>query len=275
MKIEEETLNVFGERLHHLVLHPESSPRGGLVFFHGQGDFIDRYPGILKPFVDAGLKCLLTELPGHGRSPGKRGHIPHVGFVDQILDSSLEKIEGPVTIAGHSMGGLMALRLLITHPGLFKNAWISSPLLDPMNQAKPWMRAILPHLTPILPRVTVSTGVTSKDCRDDSAQSEPSSTQLYHSRVSLIWGRTLSLIAEEVNEKFTQLPSATRLIFTQGKDDRICPPQFLRERLLKVTHPAITYEEIPGARHEPFGDPTGNELAKIITLWLAQTASIV
>ena len=55
MKIEEETLNVFGERLHHLVLHPESSPRGGLVFFHGQGDFIDRYPDILKPFVDAGF----------------------------------------------------------------------------------------------------------------------------------------------------------------------------------------------------------------------------
>jgi alpha-beta hydrolase superfamily lysophospholipase len=173
------------------------------------------------------------------------------------------------------MGGLMTLRLLINHPGLFKNAWISSPLLDPMHQAKPWMRAILPCLAPLLPRVTVSTGVTSEDCRDDSVQSEPSSTQLYHSRISLVWGRTLSLTAKEVNEKFTQLPSATKLLFTQGKDDRICPPQFLRDRLLNVTHPAITYEEIPGARHEPLVDTTGNEVAKKITLWLAQTASTV
>ena len=135
------------------------------------------------------------------------------------------------------------------------------------------MRAILPHLAPILPRVTVSTGVTSEDCRDDSAQSKSSSTQLYHSRISLIWGRTLSLTAKEVDEKFTRLPSVTKLLFTQGKDDRICPPQFLRERLLKVTHPAITYEELPGARHEPFVGSTGNEVAKKITLWLAQTAS--
>ena len=65
MKIEEETLHVFVQRLHHLNLHPETSTRGGLVFFHGEGDFIDRYPDILKPFVDAGLKCLLTKLPGY------------------------------------------------------------------------------------------------------------------------------------------------------------------------------------------------------------------
>ena len=78
-----------------------------------------------------------------------------------------------------------------------------------------------------------------------------------------------------MNEKFTQLPSVTKLLFTQGKYDRICPPQFLRERLLNVTHPAITYEEIPGARHEPFVDSTGNEVAKKITLWLAKTPSTV
>ena len=167
-----------------------------------------------------------------------------------------------MTIAGHSMGGLMTLRLLINHPGLFTNAWLSSPLLDPMHQAKPWMRAILPCLAPLLPRVTVSTGVTSEDCRDDSAQSESSSTQLYHSRISLIWGRALSLIAEEVNEKFTQLPSPIKLLFTQGKDDRICPPQFLRERLINVMHPAITCQEFPGARHEPFVDSTGNGVVK-------------
>ena len=109
MKIEEETLDVFGQRVHHPNLHPETRTRGGLVVFHSQGDFIDRYPVILKPFVDADLKCLLTELPGHRSSLGKRGYIPQLGFVDQILDASLKKIEGPVTVADRSTGGLMNL----------------------------------------------------------------------------------------------------------------------------------------------------------------------
>lgn len=91
MKIDEETLHVFGQRLHHLNLHPETRTRGGLLFFHRQGDFIDRYPDILKPFVDADLKCLLTVLPGDRSSLGKRGYIPQLGFVDQILDASLKK----------------------------------------------------------------------------------------------------------------------------------------------------------------------------------------
>ena len=274
MKIEKQALNIFGQDLHHLTLAPETHSRGNLIFFHGHGDFIDRYPEILKPFVDSGIKCLLTDLPGHGRSPGKRGHIPHLGFVDQILNASLEKIDGPTSIAGHSMGGLMTLRLLINNPGLFKNAWISSPLLDPMHQAKPWMRIILPYLAPVLPRITVSTGVTSEDCRDDSTKTEPSEAQLYHSRISLSWGRTLSLVAKEVKENFTNLPIETNLLFTQGKDDRICPPEFLRERLVDISHPSITYEEILGARHEPFVGSTGIETAKKITLWLAQSAQI-
>jgi len=274
MKIEEKTLEIFGQELHHLTLLPESTSRGGLIFFHGQGDFIDRYPEILKPFVDAGFKCLLTDLPGHGRSPGKRGHIPHLEFVDQILSASLEKIDGPTSIAGHSMGGLMTLRLILKNPDLFQNAWISSPLLDPMHQARPWMRIVLPYLAPLLPKLTVSTGVTGDDCRDDSPQSDSSSTQLYHTRISLAWGRTLSRVASQVREEFPNLPRSTNLLFTQGQKDRICPPEFLRERLIKISNPSITYEEIPGARHEPFVGSTGDEVAEKVTRWLSQAASI-
>jgi alpha-beta hydrolase superfamily lysophospholipase len=274
MKIEEQTIGILGHQLHKLTLHPETSPRGGLIFFHGQGDFIDRYPEILTPFVEAGFQCHLTDLPGHGRSPGKRGHIPHLDIVDQILSSSLEKIDGPVSIAGHSMGGLMTLRYLLTYPSQFQNAWISSPLLDPMHQAKPWMRMTLPFFAPIFPTLTVSTGVKREDCRGDTNQVTPSTPQLYHSRISLSWGQTLALVANQVKEQFPKLPTSTKLLFTQGIKDRICPPEILRERLIGITHPSITHQEITEALHEPFFGSTGMDLQKKVAHWLSHLVSL-
>lgn len=270
MKIEENILEVLGHQLHHLTLLPESPSGQTLIFFHGQGDFIDRYPDILRPFTELGYKCLLTDLPGHGRSPGKRGHIAGLNVVDEIVTQSLCEIDGPVSLAGHSMGGLMALRLLLNNPGKFQNAWFSSPLLDPMHQAKPWMRKILPFFAPFFPSLTVSTGVKSEDCRDDVQDDSPDSPQLFHSRISLSWGLTLAGVADGVAENFDSLPPKTRILFTQGTEDRICPPGFLRSRLISLSHPSLSFEEIPGARHEPFAGSTGDILKEKVSHWLSQ-----
>lgn len=146
MKITSETLEQSGHQLHRLILKPAGSSRGTLIFFHGQGDFIDRYPPILEPFTDNGLTCILTDLPGHGRSSGKRGHVPGLKFIDQLLDNALVATKGSCHIAGHSMGGMMALRCFLRDPSRFQSAWFSSPLLAPARQTTPCMSLILPKV---------------------------------------------------------------------------------------------------------------------------------
>ena len=89
MRIEVSQVHIQNQTLHRLTLNPEITVRGGLIFFHGQGDFIDRYPSILKGFVDAGYRCILTDMPGHGRSKGKRGVVPSLGFTDELFQDSL------------------------------------------------------------------------------------------------------------------------------------------------------------------------------------------
>ena len=96
MRIEASQVHSQHQTLHRLTLNPETTVRGGLIFFHGQGDFIDRYPSILEGFVDAGYRCILTDMPGHGRSQGRRGVVPGLSFADELLHDSLSSLEAEI-----------------------------------------------------------------------------------------------------------------------------------------------------------------------------------
>ncbi len=270
MTITEERPIIAGRDLHRLILSPDGEPTGGLIFFHGQGDFIDRYPPILELFVKAGYQCILTDLPGHGRSSGKRGEVPSMELVEEVFQSALAKLSGPLVIAGHSMGGLLALRFLLRHPEKFSAAWFSSPLLDPMRQAKPWMRRLLPFVSKTFPWITVSTGVRSEDCGDDPKRGSEDRNPLYHSRISLGWGRTLRDTADQVRAQFPKLPSNLPILFTQGSIDPVCPAEILSERLQKLPENQISYQEIPEARHEPFSGSTEEEFLSRLDDWVAK-----
>ncbi len=275
MTIAEQQPIIAGRALHRLILSPDDQTtiQGGLIFFHGQGDFIDRYPPLLKPFVRAGYQCILTDLPGHGRSPGTRGDVPSITLVNELLQSSLAQLTGPIILTGHSMGGLLALHYLLKFPERFSAAWVSSPLLDPMRQAQPWMRRVLPFVSKIFPWLTLSTGVRSEDCGDfaeDSARHAQEIKPLYHSRISLGWGRTLRDTADQVRAQFQNLHPDIPILFTQGSSDPICPAEILSERLQKLPENQITYQEIPDALHEPFSGSRQEEFLNLLDHWIKQ-----
>jgi len=110
-----------------------------LVVLHGQGEHSGRYlhfPHYLQNQVDS-IFCM--DHRGHGRSEGGRGHADHFDlYVDDAaqfiekVDQSLKKRFGKseIHLLGHSMGGLIALRLSFLYPDLpIVSSIISAPLL--------------------------------------------------------------------------------------------------------------------------------------------------
>jgi alpha-beta hydrolase superfamily lysophospholipase len=276
MTIEATEVRIRGVPLHRLILKPKSPLKGGLLFFHGQGDFIDRYPPILELFVKAGFQCLLTDLPGHGRSPGKRGHVPGLDFVDALCDQSLEHLKDPLVIAGHSMGGLMALRLFLLQPERFHAMWVSSPLLGILDRKSPLLAKLLPLLAKLLPKLTIGTGVTSYQCGDYGGQPRrepPETAALYHSRISLSWGLELHQACQYVWREIRKTPPRTPLLVTQGEEDVICPPDVLENLLEKTSVQEAHLELIPGARHEPFSGASREEFLERLHHWIEKTLS--
>ena len=290
MKRVEERCTLGDNALQRYLYLPEGAPRGAAVLFHGQGDYIRRYEEVLALFVDRGLAVVGTDFPGHGRSPGRRGHIPGFGFLDSLAEDNLARARdllpgtrGPVGILGHSCGGLVALHTILRDPGRWSYGWISSPLLQPEASRHPLMASLLLLASRLAPWLSVSTGVRNEECLSPgdpaAAEDERSAPEeeLFHARITLSWAREVYLRATSLRPQFRASPPQFPLLVTQGEDDPICPPGILRTLLHGLEVPALVHREFPGLRHEPFADrqraPVFSALAAFLDETLPQLTS--
>lgn len=98
--------------------NPENPPMLFLHGFMGRGsDWTDIANSFSKNY-----HCLLLDLPGHGDSPIEVTNFNELG--DIILKSI--GTQKKITIMGYSMGGRIALYLILTYPHLFEKAIIES-----------------------------------------------------------------------------------------------------------------------------------------------------
>jgi pimeloyl-ACP methyl ester carboxylesterase len=108
---EERFAEVRGSRLRYLVCG-EGEP---LVLVHGLGGAAANWLA-LAPLLLRGRRLLVPELPGHGGSEP----LPAAPNLNAYADSLAEVAEReglfPAAIAGHSLGGAIALRLAIRRP---------------------------------------------------------------------------------------------------------------------------------------------------------------
>lgn len=288
MKEESLRIEIEGRSLHQLVIHPaeELEVCAQAIFYHGQGDHAERYLDVLHPFVERGIRCIITDLPGHGHSPGVRGHCGDVHLLDAVIANTLEYFDRssdlPYGVMGHSMGGLLAARhLVLAGQGklpLPSFAWLSSPLVNPSRGRRPAFLRMARLLAPVVPRLTFSTHVKPENFSvkggditiDDEAPIGECITKhkLWHNRVSLGWGTTLLDFANLIHDCVDDIPVETALLCTQGKQDWVCPADMTKAFFDSLPSHQKHYEEIEQLRHEPFSGEGSECLFRALDTWI-------
>jgi alpha-beta hydrolase superfamily lysophospholipase len=110
-----------------------------LIIFHGFGDHSGRYAHFPEHCGDCFDALFSFDHRGHGRSEGTRGYAPSIDLLVEDSVKALRKAEKELSdrfgrselhLLAHSMGGLIALAMLIKYPDLpLKSVTLSSPLL--------------------------------------------------------------------------------------------------------------------------------------------------
>lgn len=96
---------------------PASAGRRGLLFIHGLGESGLCFARLLARSELAPYRLLVPDLPGYGRSVWpSEPPLALAGLADHLAAWLDQRGEPPVTVVGHSMGGVIAQLLAERHP---------------------------------------------------------------------------------------------------------------------------------------------------------------
>jgi alpha-beta hydrolase superfamily lysophospholipase len=259
-----------GQVLRGFISSPGEKMRAIIIFVHGLGEHIKRYEVWAELLNREGIGFTGVDLPGHGRSDGKRGHIQSYSLTDEMIDILHNNVRNtfpgiPVFIYGDSLGGTIVLDYLLRKKPEVKGAIVTSPWLklsfepDKFKLALAWlMKFILPGL--IQPSGLVADHLSHDKEVVDKYITDP----LVHNKISV------SLFNSTVSAARKSLTHASDLkvplLLMHGSDDMICSPTGSREFAAAAARAELKIWE--GGYHELHNEPFKNDVFDFLINWM-------
>jgi alpha-beta hydrolase superfamily lysophospholipase len=263
-----------GQRLLHFsrTWMPQGNPKGVICLIHGLGEHIGRYHHVADFFNRNSFALAGFDLPGHGLSEGRRGHIKSYIALQNTIDQYLQRLhkqypDTPIILWGHSMGGNLALNYVLQNPKGVSAALITSPWLRTMGPPQGILKTIVRIFAKVAPWITIDNGLSSKDLSHDeniSYNQDP----LVHSRISL------RLLAAMIKRGQWALRNAHKLsiplLLMHGNADKITDPRASQEFSEKAK---CELELWPDLYHEMHNEPQKHKVLEFMVAWLQQHIS--
>lgn len=250
---------------------PDGETRAVIAIVHGFGEHCGRYPNVVKHFVPRGYAVYGFDHRGHGKSPGKRGHINEWSeFRDDVraFVQLIEKQEPnqPIFMLGHSLGGLIALEYVLRHPEGLKGIIASGPLLVQAGLS-PVVIAMGKVLSRVAPSVSVKTGLDASTISRD-----PAVVKAYQDD-PLVHGVGTPRLSTEITaaQNWTNAHAADLklpLLLIVGSEDKLVPPEGGRKFFDAVTIADKQKLDYQGAYHETHNDIIAPQVMADMERWL-------
>lgn len=263
-----------GTNLHVYSWNGLKAPKGVICLVHGLGEHAGRYTHVAQALTDAGYEMLGFDLPGHGKSDGKRGSTGSyeklMEHISRLLSEAHRAYPGlPRYLYGHSMGGNLALYYLLRQKPAVQGAIITSPGLQPGQTVAPAKLFLGKIMCRLAPQFTMSNGLDLMNLSHDPQviqvyQDDP----LVHDKISAEMGinmiRNGAWIIDHAAE--CKVP----LLLMQGSADHLVPPTATQSFAEKATGCSLTYKIWDGFYHETHNEPQKSQVLQTMIDWLDQ-----
>jgi alpha-beta hydrolase superfamily lysophospholipase len=260
-----------------LWMPSDGQVRGCVVMVHGLGEHGQRYRPLAADLNLAGWAALTADLPGHGQSPGRRGHIPSyrrmLVEVSTFLQTAADRFAGlPLVLFGHSMGGNLAANYILRRKEVAASApdpialVLSGAMFLPQNPP-PRPHIFAAWLTGyLLPWWTIRAPVdSSKLTRDQSIVKAIREDPLMHNRLSLYLGTQLLAQGRHALDHAQRIDLPTLVM--HGEADPITSYRASESFALRAGDEA-RFVSFPEMLHEIFHEPDREKVVDIMVQWM-------
>jgi alpha-beta hydrolase superfamily lysophospholipase len=253
-----------------IIKSPGENMRAGIILVHGIGEHIQRYSHWVDRFIEKGFGIVGVDLPGHGKSDGKRGKLNSYSLTDEMLDFLLAEFKKtfpgiPVFIYGHSLGGGIVLQYILQKNPEIQGAVITSPWLrlsfEPARY-KLVLAGIMKSLLPSL--VQPSELVVSHLSHDQNVIDTYISDPLNHDKISagLFYSANKAGEYSLLHSEDLKVP----LLLMHGSDDPITSPQGSRDFASKTNMAELKIWD--GGYHELHNETFKDDVFSYIVKWI-------
>jgi lysophospholipase len=235
---------------------------GTVVLVHGAFEHSGRYDWLANKWFDEGFNVIYGDLPGQGKSKGLKGHIDSFDeYIETITTWTREamKLEKPVFLLGHSMGGLAVVRALEEKQLLIDGVILSSPGLGIAQGPPRWAIALSYLLEKIFPKLQVRTRLepclSTRNKQYHNRQKDP----LFLKKVSIRWYHEFERAIRKAFRYIHKYPPVPTLLMQAGRD-LLVNPHDVRRWYKQLPIQKKKYNEWGKLYHEIFNEPEREEV---------------
>jgi len=263
--------------LHLHLWQPQQRPRAAVLLVHGLAEHAGRYQALANALTAAGYLVLAPDLPGHGRSAGRRGHIRQFSDYLWPLEQLLARLqhwqpELPRFVLGHSMGGLVTLHLLLRHQQALCGAVLSGPALGSEQAPPRWQRLLLGALSRLWPTLGFLQLDASAISRDPAVVAAYENDPLvFRGRVTVRWITEAFAAMDTAVARAREL--ALPMLILHGGQDRLTTPAGSRALCDTITTTDKTLRIYDALYHEVFNEPEAPMIRTQTLAWLDEHSS--
>jgi alpha-beta hydrolase superfamily lysophospholipase len=247
-----------------------------LILVHGMGEHSGRYEHVGAWFARRGCAVHAYDQRGHGRSPGRRGHVERFADLIEDLASFVEQVSRehphlPRSIIGHSMGGLVLLAFASEErPGIDRIVTSGAALSLP-SEFSPIKMKLARLLRSLVPRLVLDSGLDAEGLsRDPVVVSDYLEDPLVDTRVTLSLALGLLESARRTQRAGREL--RIPVLMLHGAADPLClaagSEAFFEDLPTGEIREASELHIYPELRHEIFNEPERESVFSDILAWI-------
>jgi acylglycerol lipase len=263
-----------GEKIYYQAWLPVGEAKAVLLLLHGLGEHSGRYSNFVNFFVSHSFAVYAADHIGHGKSGGEREYVDNFSELISVPASYHQKVSQwqkgkPVFLAGHSLGGLIALALLLDHQEHFTGAILSAPAVVIPDQLN-WVTILASRiLSKVAPKLGVDKLKTHNLSRD------PDVVRAYQEDPLVFKAKTPARMAAEGIDNIQKISSrlgevSLPLLILQGSQDVMINPS-ASQLVYDCTGSADkTLRMYTGLYHEIFNEPEREQVFADILAWLEE-----